>query len=745
MAAPAPKEKMLQAPKAGSKPAVLDAPALLKSGSNQEMLRTLATWLDSIDSQTNTKKETKPFVDHFENDLRTVVFNRPVTLQEAKQVIWRRPPVSPNAIVVDKSEAQVGDRQTRFKVEVRDWLAPNAFASLSDSVQTLAAKSLPVTDPVKRLEEAGLPHEIAIVAPNLKYERFNRTVTESVPWNKSMDSRGCVECHPAPVVVGEQNVVRLHRFPGIWMVHGKQFPGDWLVQNRHGIIEAWQLKPDLDAYVEALNGDEENAKRHHDAAKQREGYVLRYWEEGHPLDDAMGLMRWETEIDFKSAVWSAAGTVQMAGGAMSRRTTLEEPTYSNTAVNRAGQNVGDKYSQSRSVISTPPNVRTENEPIPVSPGLERSSELVKSARIRNEPPANPSMRARVRETRSGGGRAVPKWDTGESTPPGAGGQRAKATGTEDIASDVSPTAVHPGNRPPSKVSRHPNENATVASADKKRGLEKSEDEATKTELMPNSPKPGFGSKLRSSSSKNVDEPTGTPPSVDPAIAFEKEGDLPSSIRKLEDVEAKLIRDIANERELLQKSGALRKENKTFISSDRERELNSVRNRLKGLRSALKNVGAGGETQNMKYRSNQGNLISNVRSLQKEDNTGHDLGFDIDVSGNKHLGVDEVKTSETDKVGNRRGAQQQHDAYFVDRINNGTEESEKTLAALSNGEYTLIEFYDVKISNFDMSKGMGNRKQYMIGTLSIDKFKLLNGRYKMLGCTRFKQIYKLEPD
>lgn len=407
MALPELKKKTPQAPNLSKKQTVGNTCVSSKSDSNQAALGTLAT-------------VSKPVVDHFENDLTVIVFSCPVTLQEAKDLIWKQPPHAPDAIVTDDSEERIGDRQTRFNVNIRLWLNPNAMMALSDSVQALAFKNLPVVDPVRELEKAGLPHEIALIAPTLKYETYNMSMTEPVPWYKAMDARGCTECHPARILVGERQLVRLYRFPGIWTVNGKKFTGDWLVQNRHGIIEAWQLKPDLDAYIEALNGDEDKAKKRHDAAKQTESYVLRYWEEGHPLDDAMGLMRWEVDLDFRSAVWQAAGGVQMAAGAMSRRTTLEESAYSNAAIDRANKSVIDKYSQSPNTAGPQTKKdftgygRLENQPIPVSP--ERGAQ---SARTIDEPPPNVSMPVRPRETENGGERRVTMSEITSEAPPRA--------------------------------------------------------------------------------------------------------------------------------------------------------------------------------------------------------------------------------------------------------------------------------------------------------------------------------------
>jgi hypothetical protein len=257
---------------------------------------------------------------------------------------------------------------------------------------------------VTKLIEQGVPPEIAKIAPSLPYKRREVVETHEVSSWHALRARwerfkgNFVE--PWEVTPGQKTIRRVvdefHRFPGVWTVHGKSFQGDWLVRTRNGIIEAWQLKPELDAYIEAANGDEEIARRHHDAAKMRESYFIRYWEEGWPLDDAMGLMRREVEIDFKSAVWGAAQGVQGAAG-------------------QAGLKPGLGLVGGLSKLIDPP---------PKVPG--------KGARLRGEPTVPATMRARSNEKpASRAAYRPPHRDTGNrKPPPSAVEKRLRATGTD---------------------------------------------------------------------------------------------------------------------------------------------------------------------------------------------------------------------------------------------------------------------------------------------------------------------------
>ncbi len=120
-------------------------------------------------------------------------------------------------------------------------------------------------------------------------------------------------------------------------------------------------------------------------------------------------------------------------------------------------------------LAEPRGLFEERAPVGEQGTLESRVEPSKFARTRTEAPTKQNMRARTRET-GGSERRGPKWDTGERTPPGAGGQRAKATGTGDTAADVRSAAVRPSDREVAEVINLPKENVAVASIGGKGGV-----------------------------------------------------------------------------------------------------------------------------------------------------------------------------------------------------------------------------------------------------------------------------------
>lgn len=308
-------------------------------------------------------------ISRFENDYHTVVFNRPVSLEEATQFIWRFPPKE-SAITPDPAEAASGGYQTRFRVDVRFELQWRLPGQITHRFRQLSQEILSKIDIPRELEKQGLPPEISQTAPSLP------------------DG--------------------LYQFDGIWMVHGKAFPGEWLVRMRNGIIEAWQLKPGLEAYIEALDGDIDRAKKHYDADMTLENYVLRYWEQGYPLDDALGLMRWEAELDFKLAIWGAWGWLGGLPGRIAKTPRTRNPRVLKGPLE-----------------SPPTSVQTKAPTAKAAPHGQR-------ARLPAEKPGLVAKEASRRK---------PKWATRGGPPSKAAEQRLRATGTEGPTAKEPPLAA----------------------------------------------------------------------------------------------------------------------------------------------------------------------------------------------------------------------------------------------------------------------------------------------------------------
>ena len=412
-------------------------------------------------------KKTKPAaISHFEDDLNTVVFDRPVSLEEATGLIWKSPPHDPNAILPDLEEVKSEGLQRRFRVKWQFHL------QLTDSFKELLAENLPKFDPAQKLEEQGLPLEIAKIAPSLPYKKreFDEVYDVSrwhallarwerfwgrpvVPW----------ETTPGRKVI-HRVVDDFHRFKGVRTVRGKTFESDWLVRTRNGVVEAWQLKPNLDAYIRAAGGDEDIGRRRYEAAKTCEDYVLRYWQEGWPLDDAMGLMRAEVEADFKLAVWGAAQGIQGASGQAGLRPGLGIVSFnsrggkppgageapSETGGGTVGKTPGEGESAGQSVGEGPGTSsgagRLENAPIPVVQRPTTPSEPPEMAARRSSEPEPANVRSRRREeSASGSPYRPPHRDVGNRTPsPQAAEQQMRATGTDADVGSESPVNIDSG-------------------------------------------------------------------------------------------------------------------------------------------------------------------------------------------------------------------------------------------------------------------------------------------------------------
>jgi uncharacterized protein DUF4157 len=359
------------------------------------------------------KEPQQASISHFDDDLTTVVFDQPVSVDEANRILFRSPPRS-RSIAPDSQEQAHEGRQRRFRVDVKFEIAHNL--QVTDSFKRAAQEALPRVDPAEQLQKRGLPAEVARAAPTLPYERAE--ITEKVDvsqfhalqaqWEHFWERPGVAEWELSP---GAKEITRtedrLYRFPGVVSVRGKTFVADWLVRTRSGTVEAWQLRPTLAAYIEAADGDVDLGRRHWEAALTTQGYILGYWQEGHSLDDAMGLERSEVEADVKSRFWSAAGLVQSAAGLSSVRAGL-----------------------GREIV----------EGFPIKSGPQQA------ARSRADPSVSPSStRSRSGGPReSGTGLAGPRRNTGAKPPPGANAKRLQATGTDARASVPDLAIERPG-------------------------------------------------------------------------------------------------------------------------------------------------------------------------------------------------------------------------------------------------------------------------------------------------------------
>jgi hypothetical protein len=359
------------------------------------------------------KEPQQASISHFDDDLTTVVFDQPVSVDEANRILFRSPP-STHSIAADSQEQAHEGRQRRFRVDVKFEIAHNLL--VTDSFKRAAQEALPRADPVEQLQKRGLPADVARAAPSLPYERVE--ITEKVDvsqfhalqaqWEHFWGRPGVAEWEMSPGVKEiTRTEDRLYRFPGVVSVHGKTFVADWLVRTRSGAVEAWQMRPTLAAYIEAADGDVDLGRRRWEAAMTTQGYILGYWQEGHSLDDAMGLERSEVEADVKLRFWSAAGLVQSAGGLSSVRAGL-----------------------GREIV--------EGFPIKSAPQ--------QGARSRADPSVSPSgTRSRSGGRREPGtGLAGPRRDTGAKPPPGANAKRLQATGTDAQASVPDLAIERPG-------------------------------------------------------------------------------------------------------------------------------------------------------------------------------------------------------------------------------------------------------------------------------------------------------------
>jgi hypothetical protein len=132
----------------------------------------------------------------------------------------------------------------------------------------------------------------------------------------------------------------IHRLPGTWTVRGKQYEGDivvvvkslpnptagvraWLRDPRMmKQIEVYQEKPELEAFEQDFF-DPDVARRHYTMHKQREARLAELTRQGLSVGDALDIIRYEAEIEFKLTMWRAHGLTQMAAGQMSRHPELE--------------------------------------------------------------------------------------------------------------------------------------------------------------------------------------------------------------------------------------------------------------------------------------------------------------------------------------------------------------------------------------------------------------------------------------
>ena len=221
----------------------------------------------------------------------------------------------------------------------------------------------------------------------------------------------------------------------------------------------------------------------------------------------------------------------------------------------------------------------------------------------------------------------------------------------------------------------------------------------------------------------------------------------AQLAELERQKEQLAQKLTEARETLAKQAptAQRKEAilRNYKPSWLEREQKELESRIRGYQNAINKTGARGESLNELRRAKEAG-VTNFRALQKPgNNQGLDAVFDKASGTGKVLGVDEVKSS----LGTARppsGAQAQHKAYFVDRVNYDLPASIETRQAILDGEYRAIEINSVKISDIDLRANTAKRVETLEAKMTIDEFKFLDAQRRELGRERFLRKYGLKP-
>lgn len=269
-----------------------------------------------------------------------IVFNRPVTLEEATQYLWSDPPEKFAPLLSDPTEyLSEGGKQTRFLLDAPD---NRRIAQLGGSMQH------------------GLGEEFLKSEPRL-YRWQSRSINPLSRYSW------------IPPDLAEQILQEppgTWYFDGQWNIKGKSYPGQFVAvikQTSLGKeINVIQQRPSEEALKEIFGGREYAAYLHSLAFRKKEQRIQELLEEGWSLDDAEGIFHRETQDQFLATIWNAANMTQMAAGQMSHRPTLERPAYSNAEINAATARAAERFSGGRNV-ERPPNGRLENEPILVIP------------------------------------------------------------------------------------------------------------------------------------------------------------------------------------------------------------------------------------------------------------------------------------------------------------------------------------------------------------------------------------------
>jgi hypothetical protein len=220
----------------------------------------------------------------------------------------------------------------------------------------------------------------------------------------------------------------------------------------------------------------------------------------------------------------------------------------------------------------------------------------------------------------------------------------------------------------------------------------------------------------------------------------------AKLAELEREHQQLARELEEARELLaaqvttaeQKHAA-----RSFEPTLFEQRRTQLEQRIRAYQNVINDTGARGEALNELRRVNEAG-VTNFRTLQKPGgNQGLDAVFDKATGTGKNLGVDEVKASiATAKT--PTGAQAQHKAYFVDRVNYNVPSCIETRQAILDGEYQAIEINSVKVNDIDLRTNTAKRVETLEAIMTTDEFKFLDNQRQQLGRERFLQKYNLKP-
>jgi len=233
-----------------------------------------------------------------EENTSLIIFSRPVTLDEAKSYLWKKPPDDPKAIKPDAKDAGTNGRYTRFLVDVRNNL------DLALSMQHGLAEFY------LRRARANIIRSKAPPPPPLEQQ-----IQRMPAWVPDAVRKRILELHRA----GEfkKGLPQVYTFPGeppwgpivVW-VGPSEFTSD------ETVMQVYQYYPEELGFYEKLRGYSKHAARLHHFAKTVWNKDMKYYVEGKKMrpSDARSLIQEQWAEIFRQFVGAVGMAFASAGG-----------------------------------------------------------------------------------------------------------------------------------------------------------------------------------------------------------------------------------------------------------------------------------------------------------------------------------------------------------------------------------------------------------------------------------------------